>query len=391
MTSKRRFGRVRRLPSGRWQARYPRPDGVDRPAPQTFGSKSDAEVWLTLKEAEIRRGDWLDPEAGKVRFGDYATSWVNDHVLKPRTAELYRGLLKNHLAPTFGNVDLGDIREADIRRWRKERLDTGRRQARPFGPVTVAKAYRMLHAIMNTAVEDGLIRRNPCRIKGAGQEHSQERPVIPVGTLLRLLDEVPPRYRALLLLATFANMRFGELAGLRRGQLDLDGCAVRVAVSTAELGDGRLIDDDPKSASGRRTVAFPQEIVPELKWHLECFAQAGDTGLVFVGPKGGRLRRSNFRKFWNKARAAVGLDELHFHDLRHTGNTMAAAQGASLRELMERMGHSSTRAALIYLHATRERDQAIAAGMGKLFHDAKKGTRPTRSGTQRARGRKHAS
>ena len=391
MMSKRRFGRVRRLPSGRWQARYPGPDGVDRAAPQTFGSKSEAEVWLTLKEAEIRRGDWLDPEAGKVRFGDYATSWVNDHVLKPRTAELYQGLLKNHLAPAFGNVDLGDIREADIRRWRKERLDTGRRQARPFGPVTVAKAYRMLHAIMNTAVEDGLIRRNPCRIKGAGQEHSQERPVIPVGTLLRLLDELPPRYRALLLLATFANLRFGELAGLRRGQLDLDACAVRVAVSTAELGDGRLIDDDPKSAAGRRTVAFPREIVPELKWHMECFAQAGDNGLVFVGPKSGRLRRSNFRKFWNRARAAIGLDELHFHDLRHTGNTMAAAQGASLRELMERMGHSSTRAALIYLHATRERDQAIAAGMGKLFHDAKKGTRPTRSGTQRARGRKHAS
>jgi integrase len=265
----------------------------------------------------------------------------------PRTAELYQGLLKNHLAPAFGNVDLGDIREADIRRWRKERLDTGRRQARPFGPVTVAKAYRMLHAIMNTAVEDGLIRRNPCPIKGAGQEHSQERPVIPVGTLLRLLDELPPRYRALLLLATFANLRFGELAGLRRGQLDLDACAVRVAVSTAELGDGRLIDDDPKSAAGRRTVAFPREIAPELKWHLECFAQAGDNGLVFVGPKGGRLRRSNFRKFWNRARAAIGLDELHFHDLRHTGNTMAAAQGASLRELMERMGHSSTRAALI--------------------------------------------
>jgi integrase len=391
MMSKRRFGRVRRLPSGRWQARYPGPDGVDRAAPQTFGSKSEAEVWLTLKEAEIRRGDWLDPEAGTVRFGDYAPSWVNDHVLKPRTAELYQGLLKNHLAPAFGNVDLGDIREADIRRWRKERLDTGRRQARPFGPVTVAKAYRMLHAIMNTAVEDGLIRRNPCRIKGAGQEHSQERPVIPVGTLLRLLDELPPRYRALLLLATFANLRFGELAGLRRGQLDLDACAVRVAVSTAELGDGRLIDDDPKSAAGRRTVAFPREITPELKWHMECFAQAGDNGLVFVGPKGGRLRRSNFRKFWNRARAAIGLDELHFHDLRHTGNTMAAAQGASLRELMERMGHSSTRAALIYLHANRERDQAIAAGMGKLFHDAKKGTRPTRSGTQRARGRKHAS
>ena len=114
---------------------------------------------------------------------------------------------------------------------------------------------------------------------------------------------------------------------------------------------------------------------------MERFAAPGPVDLVFVGPKGGRLRRSNFRKFWHRARDAVGLPELHFHDLRHTGNTMAAAQGASLRELMERTGHSSTRAALIYLHATRERDRKIAAGMGQLFKDATE----NRSGTQRAR------
>ena len=116
----------------------------------------------------------------------------------------------------------------------------------------------------------------------------------------------------------------------------------------------------PKSQAGRRRVAFPQEIAPELRWHLERFAQPGDNGLVFIGPKGGRLRRSTFRRTWTKARTAIDLPDLHFHDLRHTGNTMAAGQGASLRELMERMGHSSARAALIYQHATQERDEAIA-------------------------------
>lgn len=368
--ARRRFGRVRRLASGRYQARYPGPDGIDRPAPQTFANKTDAEVWLTMKEAEIRRGDWLDPGASKVRFGEYADSWINDHVLKPRTEQLYRGLLKNHRKPTFGSLDLGDIREADIRRWRKERLNAGPKQVRPFGPVTVAKAYRLMHTIMATAVDDGRIRRNPCRIKGAGQEHSDERPVIAVTTLVELLDNVPARYRALLLLATFANLRFGELAGLRRGQVDLDQCEVRIVKATAETDGGLLIDDDPKSRASIRAVAFPEDIVPELRDHMERFAAPGPAGLVFIGPKGGRLRRSNFRKFWHRARGAVGLPELHFHDLRHTGNTMAAAQGASLRELMERMGHSSTRAALIYLHATRERDKKIAAGMGKLFKDA---------------------
>jgi integrase len=193
--------------------------------------------------------------------------------------------------------------------------------------------------------------------------------VIPVATLIELLDSVPARYRALLLLATFANLRFGELAGLRRNQVDLDACEVRVNASTWEMDDGRLIDGDPKSHAGKRTVAFPADIVPELADHLARFADPKPNGLVFIGPKGGRLRRSNFRKFWYRARGAVDLPELHFHDLRRTGNTMAAAQGASLKELMERMGHSSPLAALIYLHAARERDQKIAAGRhGQALH-----------------------
>jgi integrase len=151
------------------------------------------------------------------------------------------------------------------------------------------------------------------------------------------------------------------------------------------MDDGRLIDGDPKSRAGTPTVPFPADIVPELADHLERLADPKPNGFVFIEPKGGRLRRSNFREVWYRVRGAVGLPELHFHDLRHTGNTMAAAQGASLKELMERMGHSSPRAALIYQHATRGRDRKIAAGMGRLFADAKKastskpGTAPKRS------------
>jgi integrase len=167
--------------------------------------------------------------------------------------------------------------------------------------------------------------------------------VISVATLIELLDQVPPRYRALLLLATFASLRFGELAGLRRGELDLDACSVRIAVSTAEI-DGKLIDHDPKSRAGRRAAAFPKEIVPELRWHLERFAQAQDDGFVFVGPKGGRLRRSNFHPIWVKARTAINVPVLHFRDLRPTRKHNGGRTGASLRELVERIGHSSTRA-----------------------------------------------
>lgn len=131
-------------------------------------------------------------------------------MLKPRTEGLYRDLLANHLLTAFGNRPIGQIREPEVRRWYKERLVAGSVASRPFGPVTVAKAYRLLHAIMNTAADDGLIRRNPCRIKGAGQEDSPERPVVPVASLTELLDRIPVRYRAMLLLATFASLCFGR-------------------------------------------------------------------------------------------------------------------------------------------------------------------------------------
>ena len=146
-----------------------------RPADRTFPDKTAAEVWLTRKEAEILNGDWLDPDAGRVPFGEYAQAWIDERPgLRPKTIQLYRYLLRRHLIPSLGAMALAEIREPHVRRWRKELLDVG------VSEVTAAKAYRLLKAIMNTAVDDGLIRRNPCRIKGAGQETSPERPVLTI-------------------------------------------------------------------------------------------------------------------------------------------------------------------------------------------------------------------
>ncbi len=146
---------------------------------------------------------------------------------------------------------------------------------------------------------------------------------------------------------------------------------IRIVETTAELDKGGLLPETPKSRAGRRTVAFPNELVPELRWHLERFAESGERGLVFVGPKGAPLRRSNFRPIWNAARVKAGAPEMHFHDLRHVGGTLAAATGASLKELMARLGHSSTRAALMYQHAPRDRDQAIARALGGLVQQVR--------------------
>ena len=375
MTSARRhFGNIRKRASGRYQARYRGPDGRLRSAPHTFERRADAARWLTFKEAEMQRGDWIAPELAKVAFGDYADQWIKDRVLKVRTGELYRGLLRNHLLPTFGRHALGDIDEAAIRRWRKERLDACTTAPRPFGPVTVAKAYRLLHAIFTTAVEDRLIARNPCRIDGAGKEESDEREIVSLPLVFTIASTVPVRYRALVLLATFASLRWGELVALRRENIDLGNCLIRVIETTAELDAGGLRAETPKSRAGRRTVAFPPDLVYELHWHLDRFAEPGGRGLVFVGPKGAPLRRSNFRPIWNTACTKAGAPGLHFHDLRHTGGTLAAASGATIKELMARLGHSSTRAAMIYQHATGDRDQVIAKALGGLARQAQANT-----------------
>jgi integrase len=240
--------------------------------------------------------------------------------------------------------------------------------------VTVAKAYRLLHAIMQTAVDDELIRRNPCRIPDAGKEDSDERPVIPLPVVFDIASKVPGRYRALVLLATFAQMRLGELAGLRRDHLDLDAYEVRITETLVQPDKGGLITEPPKSRAGKRTLTFPAEIVPDLRRHLERYAEPGHRGLVFIGPKGGRIRRSNFNVIWSAACAAAGVPGTHFHDLRHTGGTLAATTGATTRELMTRLGHSSTRAAMIYQHATRDRDKAIADALGVLADKARNGS-----------------
>jgi integrase len=391
MTRKRRFGRVRQLPSGRWQARYAGPDGIDRPADETFASKTDAEVWLTLKEAEIRSGGWTNPDEGKVLLADYARTWVAERPsLRPKTVELYSYLLRAHLTPGLGQLPIADIQASHVRSWRKKLLDNG------TGEVTAAKAYRLLKAVLNTALDDGVIRRNPCRIKGAGQEHSPERPVLTIGQVYALADAINPRYRALVLLAMFTSLRWSELCGLRRCDIDLAARTVRVTRQLAEARGGGFAFGPPKSRAGIRLVAFPAIIVAIVEWHLSCFAEPGEDALVFTSPTGRPLRHSNFRRsVWLPALKQADLIGIHFHDLRHTGNTLAASAGASLRELMDRMGHDSERAAMIYQHGSDERQHQIADTLSQMAQDElKRGTKRgggKRSGTQRARNRKQAS
>ena len=227
---------------------------------------------------------------------------------------------------------------------------------------------------MQTAVDDRLIRLNPCRIKGAATERSPERAALTVDQVFAVANGMPDRYRALILLATFASMRFGELGALRRQDLDLNRGFVHIKRAVIELGSGRLVVGPPKTAAGRRVVAIPSELLAELEWHLATYVDAAPDALVFAGPKGGPLRRSNFQKSWLQGLGAANLTGVHFHDLRHTGNTLAAQAGATLSDLMTRMGHTSTRAAQIYLHTNSERDRVVARALDPIVKAALSGT-----------------
>jgi integrase len=351
----RSFGSIRKLPSGRWQTRYRGPDGLLRSAPHTFAHKADASKWLALTQAELLNGGWTDPEAGRVPFLAYATAWIDERPgLRPKTIQLYRYLLRTHLRDGFGSATVAGITEPDVRRWRADMLSAG------VTPVTAAKAYRLLKSVLATAADDGLIRRNPCRIKGASVEQSPERPLLTVSQVYALADAVDRRYRALILLACFCGLRWGELAGLQRADIDCDNRTIRVARQLCEVPGRPLFLAPPKSDAGKRTVSMPSTIVADVSLHLDSFTRFQADALVFTSPRGMPLRHPNFRRgVWYPALAATGLD-VHLHDLRHTGNQLTANAGANLRELMERMGHSSSRAALIYLHSTSDQQRQLA-------------------------------
>ena len=371
---RRRFGAVRKLPSGRFQARYQGPDGLTRSAPETFASQTDADRWLVRKEAEIIDGKWKNPD-DKVLFGVYANAWFKERDYAATTRERSGSALRLHVLPTFADVVLSEITTPQIRRWRASLLESG------VGEPTVAKAYQILRAIMNTAVDDELIQRNPCRIKGAGAAKTAERPFLDVTEVFQLADAVPARFRVFILLAAFTGLRFGELAALQRHDVDLDHRTVAVRRSLAETRTDGILVKTPKSAAGVRTVAFPASLAESLATHLAVYAESGRTGLVFTGARGGQLRRNNFRRLWLRALKDTGLGDVHFHDLRHTGNTLAATGGATTRELMQRMGHSSVRAALIYQHLVNGRDHAIAAHVDEQIRKARPGESGDASGT----------
>jgi integrase len=236
----------------------------------------------------------------------------------------------------------------------------------PTKPTARAHAYALLRTILSTAVDDGLIPANPCRIRGGGQtQRAHEIRLLTAPELVKLVQAMPEALRAGVLLSAWCGLRYGELAELRRRDVEPDGSVLHVRRGVVYI-DGQHIVSAPKSAAGVRDIAVPPHLAPAVLDHLDHHTAKGTGSLLFPGEDGNHLAHWKFRHQLYKSARVIGCDDLHVHDLRHLGAVLAAQSGATIKELMQRLGHTSPAMSMRYQHVAAGRDAQIAATMSAM-------------------------
>lgn len=360
--AKRTFGTVDGLPSGRFRARYRGPDG--RRHAKVFSTRADAWAWLATQQTDLLRKIWRAPTASRRTVGDYAEDYLGRHDLRASTRVLYAGLWRHHLAKPWADAPVDEVTPAAVRSWHAK-------AGRTTGPTAVAQSYRLLRAILNVAVADEAIASNPCRLRGAGTpKPSRPSRALTAAEALQLAEQLgrdrrTERYRALLLVLAFGGLRFGEATALRRSDVPSGG-RLRIERSVRRV-EGRWVVGEPKTDAGHRTVTLPDAVAAALEKHLQKHVAHPPDALLLSTSSGGYLARSNWNATFRRAADAIGLPAVRPHELRHTGATLAAATGATTKELMRRLGHSSPAAALLYQHAADDRDAEIARALDAML------------------------
>jgi integrase len=364
--ARRSFGYIRKLPSGRIQASYVGPDLVRHSAPFTFDTRLDAEAWLLGERRIVASGNWIAPKQRRdameallpPTLADYSAGWLESRTLRPRTRHHYRQMLDRQLRDLL-RLRLTMITPTTVRSWYTA--------LGPGTPVLRAQAYALLRTILNSAVAEQLITSNPCVLRGAGSAKTSHKPRPATLTeLATIAQHMPERLQVAVLISAWCGLRFGELAELRRSDIDLKARVIHVHRAVVRVPGRSTAVGQPKSDAGIRDVAIPPHLVPEIKRHLGEHVAFGRDALLFPGSGGGHLAPSSLYRHFYPARNAAGRPDLRWHDLRHTGATLAAATGASLAELMARLGHSTAGAAMRYQHAVRDRDQVIAEALSRM-------------------------
>ncbi|MCB0909956.1 MAG: site-specific integrase [Nocardioidaceae bacterium] len=283
--------------------------------------------------------------------------------LRPTTRQQYRMVLDRYVYPEFGDIRIDHITAEDIDLW-YDALAPGRETIR-------AHAYSLLRAILTSAASARpypLIPYNPAHIRGAGNTKRAHR--VEPATLEELrviVEHLPDRYKLMALLAAWCALRFGELTELRRGDIDLRNNRVKIRRGVVRV-NGEFIIGPPKTEAGIRDVAIPPHLLPMIETHLADHTGRGRDALLFPSAADSthHMAPATLYKVFYPARNAAGRPDLRWHDLRHTGAVLAAQTGATLAELMGRLGHSTPGAAMRYQHAAADRDAEIARRLSAL-------------------------
>jgi len=379
---RRDFGHIRKLPSGRYQASFTGPDLLRHNAPVTFEAKDLAIMWLLnekrqIDDAAAAEARWVSPterfeQVRKLNqaaetLGDYGRRWIVERrsskgqPLRAMTKKDYEHTLAAYILPTLGKRPINQITRTDVRRWHTELAIPDRAKT---------KAYGLLRAIMNSAVDDELVAISPVHIRGAGATITKRRvePATPAD--LRVMAEhMPPRLAAAVPIAAWCALRYGELAELRRQDIDAVNHVIKVRRAVIFPSGGPVVGP-PKSDAGVRDIVIPPHVWPIIEEHLDTWVKPSSTALLFPGAGGRQMWHSVMGGHFAKARKAAGREDLKWHDLRHTGATMAAQVGATTAELQARLGHSTSVAAQLYQHAAKDRDRQIAERLSKLVEHA---------------------
>ncbi len=359
---KRRFGRVRKLPSGRFQARYQGPDGLDHPAPTTFSSKRDADRFLSLVEADIAQGKWFAPSAGRTTLAEWADQWFAAAApgWKPKTRHTYRSVLDRLVLARLGRVHLAALRPIQVTAWAGALSET-------LSPSQVRQAYRLLSQVMASAVDNGMIPISPCRGVRLPRLPEADPRILTVEQVRQLAAHCELGDRVLVLLLAYGGLRIGEAQALRRRSLDVDGSRVLVAQAVSELPGGPVMAT-PKSHQ-RRELLVPAFVVALVREHLATLPDDPDA-FAFPGRQKHTQHRQQsyhgFRRRFQLAVAAAGLSGVTPHDLRAT-HASWVADSHGVMVAARRLGHANASVTTRhYARAMDERDVEVAEHLDRL-------------------------
>ncbi|HEY0889666.1 MAG TPA: tyrosine-type recombinase/integrase [Nocardioides sp.] len=348
---------IAKRPDGRWRARYR--DDAGKEHAKHFARKVDAQRWLDEVTASILTGQYVDPRAGKVTFGAYATAWQARQMHRTNTQAAVDSALRVHALPRFGDRPIASIRPSEIQQWVQD-------LSGKLSPATVRVTYQHLRSVFRAAELDRVIARTPCeRVTLPRVERPHVEP-LPTAVVLAIQAAMPARWAALVTLMAGTGLRPGEAAGLTIDRVDFLRRILRV--------DRQLLltrphtFGPPKTRSSVRSVPLPQVVVDALAAHIAAYPP-GEHGLIFTGRHGGPVNRDDVaRSFKAAARVAGAPATARLHALRHYYASLLIRHGESVKVVQARLGHASAKETLdTYSHLWPDSEDLTRAAVDEVL------------------------